>query len=509
MASRSSIFLPTRTTLIALSHLRRDAILKRSLQLHPLERSLVILIAAHLSFLPWALGNLHVWSQWVSLGIAAVTFILAVAPRNYRGDLAEDGRPFRLIHWPRLLRFPLFWIGGTFLAYILVQALNPAWRYEHTTEAWWLRRIPHLTYLPHGMETPFALANPWRSLLIYGSTWLTVCSLWVGITRRKSLRIIFETLAVNAFILALVGLAERGDHADKILWFWHPPASYFVSTFTYKNHAGCYFNLLLSLCAGLTLWHHLRSRRRMAKSSPSLLYGFFVGILALMVVFSYSRAATILMLAYLAAAVTTILILHVFSSGTFRQNLGTLAVLCFLFGASALFALRVLPTDEAITRMDQLIQSYEAATPSARRLATQATLDLYRAQPVFGWGASSLRYAFPIYQRNYPGIFIDHGQRLYWEHAHDDYAEFLAEFGTIGCSILAAGFLSVVLALAKARFWRNPLAVLVGAGCVVTLIHCTGDFNFYNPAILTTWCFLAVAVIRWTEIENAAVTTPG
>lgn len=437
--------------------------------------------------------------------MAIAAFALALIPRNYGPDSAENGKPFRLVHWRKLLRFPAFWVGGVFLVYILIQALNPAWQYEGNSRYWWLRRIPSIAWLPHGMRTPFAIANPWRSLVIYGSAWFTSCALWTGITQRKSLRILLEALAVNAFILAVVGLAERADHADKILWFWQPPAYYFVSTFIYKNHAGCYFNLLLGVCAGLSLWHHFRSRRRMDKSSPSLLYAFFVGTLALAVVFSYSRAATILMAGYLAVALGIAVSAQLFGLGTASRNFGALAALCLLFGATALFALHLLPTEEAILKMDQLIRSYESATPSARRLATHATMDLYHANSAFGWGSASFRYAFPMYQRNYPPILIDHGQLLYWEHAHDDYAEFLAEFGRIGCSILMVGFLLMALAMARVRFWRNPLALLVGASCAVTLFHSIGDFNFYNPAILITWCVLPVAIVRWTEIENAAI----
>ena len=39
-------------------------------------------------------------------------------------------------------------------------------------------------------------------------------------------------------------------------------------------------------------------------------------------------------------------------------------------------------------------------------------------------------------------------------------------------------------------------------GLVVTLVHLTVDFNFFNPAILTTWCVFLFAIVRWVELEE-------
>ena len=243
------------------------------------------------------------------------------------------------------------------------------------------------------METPFAKASPWRSLVIYGSAWLTACSLWVGFTRRRSLRIFFCILATNAFFLALLGIAQRGLHADKIFWFWEPPAAYFVSSFIYKNHAGAYFDLLFSLCLGLAATYHERSRRRLDKSSPSGLFAFFGITRALIVIFSYSRAATILLLVFLGFTLVAFLGRKYFISSTQPVgNAGVAALLCgFCLACPLCRGLYFLPTGEAINRMDQLVRSYEAASPSTRHLATLATMETYFTlrQPTAGGQAAS------------------------------------------------------------------------------------------------------------------------
>ena len=64
-------------------------------RLHPLETALLAVVAAHLLFLPWALGTMHVWSQSISFGLSAMSSGLAPWPRNYPG-LGDSGLPFRV-----------------------------------------------------------------------------------------------------------------------------------------------------------------------------------------------------------------------------------------------------------------------------------------------------------------------------------------------------------------------------------------------------------------------------
>jgi len=461
-----------------------------------------VVVAVHLCFLPWALGTMHVWSQSVSLALAAFSFSVALWPRIYKEEFSRNGRSFRLVVRHRLLTFPIFWIGAIFLCYVLVQALNPAWRRVADARYSWLVALSHAKWLPHGMETPFGMASPWRSLLVYGSAWMTACAVWVGFTRRKTLQILFTILAINAFALAALGIAERSLNADKIFWEWKPPASYFVASFIYKNHAGAYFNLLLSLCAGLAAWNYSESRRRQRTSSPSGLFAFFVMVLALIVIFSYSRAATVLMLGYLGFLLVLFVVKQLLSPNRSRRDIAILALLGALFGGSFLLGLSFLPTEKVLEHMDALATSYKSAMPNDRYLATRATLDMFRASPVYGWGAGSFRFAFPAFQRSYPVIYSMGNMRLYWEHAHNDYAELLAELGIVGTTLLAAGGVYYLTKLARLHFWGNSLSLLLFVGCMITLLHCAVDFNFYNPAILVTWCAFWPALVRWSKLDG-------
>ncbi|MCF7688767.1 MAG: O-antigen ligase domain-containing protein, partial [Cephaloticoccus sp.] len=79
-------------------------------KLHPLEKALAVVTAALLIFQPWAVGGMYLWTQYVAGGLALLAFIIALIPRHYTEE-HHPGREMKLIMWPKLLRFPFFWLG--------------------------------------------------------------------------------------------------------------------------------------------------------------------------------------------------------------------------------------------------------------------------------------------------------------------------------------------------------------------------------------------------------------
>jgi O-antigen ligase len=159
--------------------------------------------------------------------------------------------------------------------------------------------------------------------------------------------------------------------------------------------------------------------------------------------------------------------------------------------------------------MDRLYQAAESAEiqgTGIRRVAARATLDMAEDNLVCGWGAGCYRYYFPVYQVRYPELNCksDQGLRLYWEHAHNDYVETLAEVGLVGVSLLALLLGGSAWLMIRARVWENPLALFATLGLVITALHSVVDFNFQNPAILLTWCALVPAIILWAERDKRA-----
>ena len=477
-------------------------------RIHPMESALLVVVTAHLVFLPWALGTMHVWSQSIGFGFSVLSLGLALWPRNYRGIAGADpGSRLRMV--PSLLRYPIFWLGGIFLLYTLIQGLNPAWEWTQTASGGWLRGLSHLTWLPSGMRTPFTQSSPWRALMIHGAAWMSVCAVWTGFSRRSALRVLLISLAVNGCVLAVLGLGQRALHADRIFWFWKPPAAYFVSSFIYRNHAGAYFNLVLAITCAVAAWYYRRQVRQREPSSPAVLFGLFAAIVTVAILYSYSRAAALLMIGFLLCMIAGIAraALKARRSG---QSPLTTAFISVVFLAVVVLSLVSFRTERMVERMRELEDNVHAGREYPRFVVARATWEMIKEQPVLGWGAGSWRFCFPGYQVRYPEIWItpDSHRPQFFEHAHDDYLELLSEYGIVACGLLVAGWCWYCGQLIRLRVWRNAPAAILLMACLVTMAHAALDFPFYNPAILTTWCCLWPIIIRWLEIERGAEQRP-
>jgi len=112
--------------------------------------------------------------------------------------------------------------------------------------------------------------------------------------------------------------------------------------------------------------------------------------------------------------------------------------------------------------------------------------------PIFGTGAGSFYAIFPTYQN--PKI------SLYYDHAHNDYAQFAVELGLPGLALLAAFVLPALWAgLSAVRLRRSMLMKGLGLGAsmgiMAMLIHATTDFNLRIPA--NAALFMVVLAFAW------------
>ncbi|ATC62507.1 polymerase [Nibricoccus aquaticus] len=476
---------------------------KKSTRLHPLEIAFLALISAHLVFLPWALGTMHVWSQLVSFSLAFAGFALALIPRTHTEEFSDDGRRYRYIPSRRLLAFPGFWLGLAVLFYAFVQALNPAWNYASSSGDWWMEEKAYIAWLPSGATAPFADSNPWRSLLVWSSAWMLACSLWIGLTRRASIRSLLVILTINATALALVGILQHVAGNGKILWLITPSTHYSVATFLYKNHAGAFFNLMLAASAATATWYYRRSERRLERTSPAPLFTLCAVALSLIVALSFSRAATVLMIGFVLLSLVLGAIYMLRSAR--RPNLLLVSLLTVSLTILAFVSARQLRLEQAAEKFQQLFTTDRVQSFEFRQLSAQATWDMASERLATGWGAGCYRFLFPLFQQNYPQIYqpAPNADRSFlFEHAHNDYLEFLAELGLIGCAPLVILLLLLATKLIRGRLWQNPPLLFLALGLLILLAHCWIDFHLHCPAILLTACALAAIAGRWSELES-------
>jgi hypothetical protein len=469
-------------------------------KIHFAELAVLWAVAAHLVFLPWALGGTRLWAQIISLGLSAIGMLLALLPRSDAGDNPGASRRRRQ-GWMGLLTFPVFWIGLALLAYVTVQALNPAWVFRIDSTNWWMEAIPHRSSLPSGVDVPFERGGPWRMLIVYGSAWLTVCTIWVAFTRRRTIQLLCMTLAANGLLLAAVGILQRLLGNGKILWLVDSPSPSFFSTFIYKNHGGAYLVLALAVTCGLAGWYYLRGLRRLEKSNPSGVLAFFATCIAVSVLTSYARGATIVMLVFLVVCIGAFVVHQLRLPSESRRPVVAI-VLVLVFGYFLKTGFEALRSREAWDRLKQGITQQDSSLAS-RELATTASLEMLRDLGVKGSGAGSFRFLFPTYQARHPALLSVDGRRMYWEHAHNDLVEFPIELGLPGVAAIVLSGIYWMLLLVRSRFWTGPMSVCGILGALLLAAYAWWDFPLQCPAILVTWCALWPVVTLWTKFEDA------
>jgi hypothetical protein len=481
-----------------LEHFRAS---KQRLPLHPLEKAVLAAVAIHLCFLPWALGTMHPWSQITSLVLSSIGLMLALIPRNYSSEFS-GGPAFRLNPLPRLLHFPIFWIGLTLLGYIALQASNPSWVWTRNATTWWLVRVNDIPWLPTSIETPFDRFNIWRQFIIYASALLTVCAVWTGFTRRKSLQLLLTIVLGNAMLLGVVGFAQRFTASSKFLFFMEWPRGHSAfGSFIYKNHAGAYFALMTFIAVSLAIWTFSQGEKAGKKSTPSGLLFFCAVFLSTAVLFTQSRGASILLaFAWLAVAIWFWLSRrHAQTAG--NTHPGVYAAVIVMFVGVIGFTAREVDFSAIQTRFDSLARNYESKNESVqgRILAYAAADEMLGDYWQRGTGAGGFQFLFPEYVKKYPEIYV--GGRFYWDHAHCDWREIPIELGVLGSALLLAGAVWWISVFYKQRMLWHSLAVPVLICCSQTAAHAWFDFPFQNPAILFTWLALIATSARWLELD--------
>lgn len=474
------------------------------------ERALVGVLAVLLSFMPLALGSMHVWSQFTSLGLAVIAFGCALWPHSRRSSARRSGRESEgtrvtegreersAAGWQRLRRFPIFWLGLLLFAYIGIQAVNSFWVYRTDGQVWWLEGQSVPSWLPKGIDAPFVSANPWRELVIYGTAWLAVCAAWSGLTRRRSLSILLGVVAINAVVIAGL-LAWQQATGNARTWPWSLLTAHrLVGSIIYKNHAGAYLALASFALLTLAARAHDARVRQQRKSSPTAVYILLAIGVAVAVVFTFSRAATVLLGGAVIVVAAWLIARRWRRAGSGDSRLALVA--SAIVGAFAIFVGATLDFSRVAARFDlMLTQPANDYSVTSRTQAREAGLKMLTDHQWTGVGAGGFRHLFPVYASEYPEIYEMRGRRLFWEYLHNDWIELPIELGVIGMLPIAAGGVWVVAWLWRRRDrWTSPWFVLV-IGCGQTVVHAAFDFPFQCPAILVTWMLLMTIAARGLE----------
>jgi O-antigen ligase len=417
------------------------------------------------------------------------TFLASVVPmpRSWNGYDQQHGN---LKNFKRLLLQPFFWAGLCFLVYILIQYFNPSIVQVFGEKSWWVERItpPLGANLPSSVKADYESMNALRTLVIQASAISLACGILVGIQRRKSALIILWSFVLSGVAMSFVAILQKLSGTDKILWVVEVLNKNPWGTFAYRNQ-GAAFLILVFLITGLLYFlYEKRASIKLKQGGPHLLLGLIIFLLCSSIWLALSRAGIILM------GVLVITYSVMASFHYFRNRLGVgswIAAGLFigLMGIGGVFVLQLSDWNMIEWRVKHTKESINSIENDPRLLSTKATWEMAEDQLIYGWGAGSFRYVFPIYQKGYDILWYYYyredrgwvGRKVY-NYAHNDWVQFLAEYGIVGCVFLLVMFGALFCSSLTAFYYRISAGLFVLCGLSLIAIHNIVDFIFSSPA---------------------------
>jgi O-antigen ligase len=454
------------------------------------ERCALVLFLALLAWAPFPLGSNRAWAWTLleaGLFLAAALWTVGWMQRRH-GSLAVVRAAW-----------PAFTLLGVWLVYLalhwtplpagLVRALSPQAAAVHALAA------------PYGDGSWITLSVDPNASLVF---WLKSCAWTVAFFLTLALAHTRERARLIAIVLVLSGLAQAVygglmhlTGTDLELFGTRIPHSAQASGgFVNRNHLAGFLEITLALGIGLMIgslretgqrsWRQFWRDMAALLLSPRAPLRLFLVAMVIALVMTRSRMGNTAFFASLliAGGVALVLSRHATRS-TMILIASLIAIDIFIVGSWF-----------GVEKTMQRIEQTTVRDVEEREEPSAYALEMVRDYPAFGTGPGTFHTAFTRYRGE--------GIRPFFDHAHNDYTQFLVETGALGA--LLAGTLplmALVLAVMALSRRRDPLArgfafaVVMGVSAIA--IHSTVDFNLQIPA--NAFAFMVLLAYGWIALH--------
>jgi O-antigen ligase len=452
------------------------------------DQATELLVYAMVVFSPWAFGATQAWAIWVmNTGgyILGALLLVKVLSRRITGLRVERwGSP----HSSFFSRAMLVCTAAV-LGYCALSGLN--WRATFIEAKLQFTYREAINWLPHSYDRGSTWRAFWGYLALAFDFWairdwlLTKPREELGqefasrgapaIPRR--LRRLLWVLGINGALLALEGLAQRAMGSGKLLWIIEPrinksPEAQF-GPYAYRSNAAQYMLMLWPLILGFwwMLGRGLKGRRVEFRNYllPCVL------VMAMVPLASLSRAAAVIGLASILAAIVVVL-----RFGERKRD-------ALAWGISALLATGLLVG--TFVEWEHLsLRFEEPSLDSHRHEIWQNTWKIVKDFPLYGAGPGTFDSVYYLYRPTLQDGWV--------AQAHNDWLEFLATFGIAGCVFLLSGLgLVLVSPLVENRLPVPRVFLwLVWLGLVNCLVFAAMDFPFQIYSLVFLFLLLCAVL---------------
>ena len=398
------------------------------------ERGILGMVLGILVFAPLAFGAVDAWAFLVVQGLT-LGVLLVWALR-----LWINPRPKLL--WP-----PLCWVVLAFALYAIA-------RYQ-TADIEYVARLEMIQVVMYAFLF-FAIVN--------------------NLHRQEYSQVISFTLAFVAMGISAYAVFQFFTHSERV---WDLVAMYpgrGTGTYISPNNLACFLAMLLPLTVAYLLAGRVTPVLR-------VLLGYCALVMLAAITVTFSRGG------WVACAVALLVLLGILI-GHRQHRLPAVLLLVALLGGGILCAKYLRYNASYVQRVSRVLNSQNASDDhlDMRRDLWIAAAQMWRDNFWWGTGPGHYNDRFPTYR---PGRI-----QMQPDHAHNDYLDLLADWGTAGGIIVVAGMTLFGFGLWQTRrnvrraenefktSRSNRFAFFLGAsaGLLALAVHSVVDFNLHIPA---------------------------
>lgn len=328
-------------------------------------------------------------------------------------------------------------------------------------------------YVPLSIDAGQSLVSLYKGL----AYWCVFMSVLILCNNDNRIRTLTLCIVTTGIFQATYGTLEILSGVESSLFFELPVTESATGSFIYKNHFANYLMLCLSMGVGYlvgTLTNgHSTNRQRIRSLLTSLLstkalvrIGLAIMVIAL--VMSRSRMGNTAFFASM--TVVGLLALWLIK----KKSRGLMILITSMFIIDTL----ILSTWFGLDKVKDRIET-TSFTQETRDEVVIDSLPIVKDYLITGSGMGSFYTIYPVYQGDSVNMFYDH--------AHNDYLQFVIEAGAIACIIVLVLPIVVIKRCIKAfRKRKNRLIQGVAFGTLMAVIgmaiHISVDFPLQAPA---------------------------
>ena len=389
----------------------------------------------------------------------------------------EQTHPYFIdLLWPRfwLYSAPIWWLILQFTAGLLQ---NPISIIEIGTQS-----FKTLDIVDTWRPTNLMNSVTWISLLGFCSLYLIALNLYLVPKSQAFFEKLLPCLCFSAVLVALFGYLQKAFNLPAPLFTKGTGQTDFFSFFPYDGHWAAFALIWCSVCTSLAL---LTSRY---DNSPEFLKSVSPWYLTGTVLLGYSgflveaRWPSAILLLWFSGML--LLVGVNYATNTKERHAKGIAVVSGLFAclvfASALFRL---------FKVDSL--------PNSKQALHRAALEMFKDNPIFGWGFDSFEQLAPFYVDD-ALLGAKHGS------ASSDVLQFLAEIGIVGIAVPVVILILIIFPYLK-RKSDVPMTNHMIIGCAGIVAMACVDSPLMSPAVFLSFFVVLFSALRWAALSRTRV----